>query len=158
MVGVAISSSKVLMCHVTHGNWNGAQAAEMYTSGLGPALRKAYPSKKRFLVLEDNDPTGYKATVARNAKLKEKIDILELPKRSPDLNPLDYGFWDAVNLRLRRQEKSFAESKKESREEFIVRLRRTILRIPKKVLTKLVGSMKRRCAAVKAAKGGDFEE
>ena len=158
LVGVAICAKKVLMCHVVDGKWNGAAAAKMYSSSLVPALRKAYPSNSRFLVLEDNDPTGYKATVAKQAKREGNVDVLELPKRSPDLNPLDYGFWEAVNKRLRRQEKLFAASKKEEPEEFVARLRRTTMRMPPQVLGPLIKSMKRRCVAVKAARGENFEE
>lgn len=158
LVGVAICAKKVLMCHVVDGKWNGAAAAKMYSSSLVPALRKAYPSKSRFLVLEDNDPTGYKATVAKQAKREGNVDVFELPKRSPDLNPLDYGFWEAVNKRLRRQEKLFAANKKEEPEEFVARLRRTTMRMPPQVLGPLIKSMKRRCVAVKAARGENFEE
>ena len=158
LVAVAISARKVLMCHVVPGKWSGSAAATMYSSSLGPALRKTYPSKKRFVVLEDNDPSGYKAKVAMEAKRKANIISFEIPKRSPDLNPLDYGFWDAVNRRLRAQEKRFAYDKRESHQQFVARLRRTILRIPKTVLAPLVKNMKRRCAAVKKAEGAHFEE
>ena len=158
MVAVAISASKVLACHPVIGRWNGPQAVEMYSKSLAPALRKAYPTKKRFLLLEDNDPTGYKSNVAKAAKVAAKIDILPFPKRSPDLNPLDYAFWDCVNRRLRRQERWFPQDKKEERTAFVARLRRTIMRVPGHILCPMVKSMKRRCAALKAAKGKDFEE
>ena len=41
---------------------------------------------------------------------------------------------------------------------FIKRLKRTIMRTPSATLEPLVKSMKRRCAALKAAKGADCEE
>ena len=158
MVSVAISAQKVLMCYQVKGHWNGAKAAEMYSSYLAPALRKTYPAKKRFLLLEDNDPSGYKSNRGKDAKRAERIDVLALPKRSPDLNPLDYGFWDCVNRRLREQESVFHTRKKETPQQFTARLRRTIMRTPKKILTPMVESMKRRCAALKACGGKDFEE
>ena len=68
----------------------------MYTKHLAPALRKAHPAKRKFVVLEDNDPMGYKSRAAIQVKKEEKIDVFEIPKRSPDLNPLDYGFWAHV--------------------------------------------------------------
>ena len=40
--------------------WNGAAAKAMYTGPLAKALRKAYPTKSKFIVLEDNDPSGFK--------------------------------------------------------------------------------------------------
>jgi len=157
-VSVAISAKKVLCCHVVKGAWNGTAAAKMYTDAVGPALRKAYPSKKVFNLLEDNDPTGYRSKAGLAAKAEAKIKVFNIPKRSPDLNPLDYGFWTAVNRRLRRQESKYGKEKRETRDEFVARLRRTILRMPQKFLTKLVKQMKLRCLALKDAQGGHFEE
>ena len=56
------------------------------------------------------------------------------------------------------RESKFPPSKRESRAAFIKRLKRTIMRTPSATLEPLVKSMKRRCAALKAAKGADFEE
>ena len=157
-VAVAISAKKVLMCHVVPKKWNAAEASTMYSKSLAPALRRAHPGKKRFLLLEDNDPSGYKSKMAVQAKADNAIDVLSFPKRSPDLNPLDYGFWDCVNRRLRKQEAAFPSAKRETRAKFVARLKRTIQRVPEAVLTPLVKSMGRRCKALKLAKGHDFEE
>ena len=46
----------------------------------------------------------------------------------------------------------------EAGDEFIARLHKTILAVPETVLTPLVQSMKRRCIALEAAGGKDFEE
>ena len=129
-VAVAISAKKVLTCHVVKGKWSGEAARQMYTDSLGPALRRLRPHKRRFLVLEDNDPTGYKSGAGISAKEALKIDVLELPRRSPDLNPLDYSFWAEVNQRLRAQEAKYADGFKETRKAFEARLKRTILRVP----------------------------
>ena len=86
------------------------------------------------------------------------VKCIPFPKRSPDLNPLDYGFWSMINKHLRSQEAKFPPSKRESRAAFIKRLKRTITRVPSATLEPLVKSMKRRCAALLAAKGADFEE
>lgn len=155
---VAISAKKVLMCHEVKGNWTGTAAAKMYTSALAPALRRASPGKRKFLILEDNDPTGYKSKAGLDAKRKEKIGTLDLPKRSPDLNPLDYAFWSEVNRRLRHQEASFPESKRETRDAFIARVKKTMMRIPRRTLAAMVKQMRARCLALSAAKGKHFEE
>ncbi|CAK0845543.1 unnamed protein product, partial [Prorocentrum cordatum] len=155
-VAVAISAKKVLMCRVMGGRWNAATAAEMYQEALAPALRKANAKSRSVLILEDNDPTGYKAKLSKEAK--EKVECIPFPKRSLDLNPLDYGFWSMINKRLRGQEAKFPPSKMESRAAFIRRLKRTIMRVPSATLEPLVQSMKRRCNALLAAKGADFEE
>ncbi|CAK0806807.1 unnamed protein product, partial [Prorocentrum cordatum] len=127
----------------------------MYREALAPALRKANAKSRSFLILEDNDPTGYKAKLSKEAK--EKVKCYPFPKRSPDLNPLDCGFWSMINKRLRGQEAKFPPSKKESRAAFIRRLKRAIMRVPSATLEPLVKSMKRRCTALLAAKGADFE-
>ncbi|CAK0889625.1 unnamed protein product [Prorocentrum cordatum] len=130
----------------------------MHQEALAPALRKANAKSRSLFILEDNDPTGYKAKLSKEAKTKEKVKCIPFPKRSPDLNPLDYGFWSMINKRLRGQEAKFPPSKKESRAAFIRRLKRTIMRVPSATLEPLVKSMKRRCTALLAAKGADFEE
>ena len=157
-VAVAISATKVLTCFEVKGNWCGAAAEELYSQHLGPAFKKARPSKKKFLLVEDNDPSGHKSGKGEEAKAAARMTCLPFPKHSPDLMPLDYGFWTEVNRRLRAQEKKFAASYYETRKHFVARLRRTILRIPKVFLTKLVGAMKKRSQLVKDAKGWHFEE
>ena len=158
MMAVALSAKKVLMCHVVPGKWNASEAAKMYSKSLAPALQDMYPSKRRYQILEDNDPSGYKSKAAIQAKDECKIVPMGFPKRSPDINPLDYGFWSHVNRLLRKQESAFPASKRETRCQFIARVKRTVKRVPASVLTPLVKSMKRRCVALRNAKGKDFEE
>lgn len=158
LVSAAISSTSVLMWHVVKGNWNGKEAENMYANVLAPSLRSKHPGKRRFTILEDNDPSGYKSNLGKDAKAASGLNVLELPRRSPDLNPLDYGFWAEVNRRMRLQERRFSKNKYESRAAFIVRLRRTATRMPSTYCASLVKSMRRRCKAVEAARGGDFEE
>ena len=157
-VAVAISSKKVLMCHVVSGAWNAKAAVEMYTNALAPALQKEHPGKRSFLLLEDNDPTGYKSNKAKDVKKVLGVNVLEIPKRSPDLNPLDYAFWSEVNKRLRTQEAKFADNYTETRCSFARRLRRTILRIGPGTLRPMVSNMKRRCMLLREASGRYFEE
>ena len=81
-----------------------------------------------------------------------------IPKRSPDLNVCDYALWKMVNKRMRAQEKSRPDSKKETRAEFLIRLRRTAMRLPSSFVQKSIGDMKRRCEMLKAAQGYHFEK
>ena len=130
----------------------------MYTNALAPALRKEHPGKRSFLLLEDNDPTVYKSNKAKYVKKALGVNVLEIPKRSPDLNPLDYAFWSEVNNRLRKQEAKFADSYTETRCSFARRLRRTILCIRPCTLRPMVSNMKRRCVLLREASGRYFEE
>jgi len=158
MVSAAISSVGTLMWHVVEGNWNADAAVNMYENHLFPAVAKAKPNKRKWLILEDNDPSGYKSKKAKEAKHSLHLDVLELPRRSPDLNPLDYGFWAEVSRRMRKQELRFSSAQKESRENYLARLKTTATSLPKSYMKSLVESMKRRCVALQAAKGLDFEE
>ena len=40
------------------------------------------------------------------SKVQGKMDVLKIPKRSPDLSLLDFVVWKEVNRRSRNQEKS----------------------------------------------------
>ena len=132
------------------------------------SLEKAYPThakmvrdKKRhrqWSVLEDNDPTGYKSSAGKDAKKKVGIDVFELPPRSPDLNVLDYSLWAEISRRLRKQERKFPCNKVESKSDFIKRLRKTAMGLPKSVVRKAVEDMQRRCKKIEEAKGGLFDE
>ena len=111
-----------------------------------------------FTIIEDNDPTGYKSKSGLAAKAECNIIPDDLPKRSPDLNVLDYCLWHEVNKRMRAQERKFSKSKTETQTAFKERLRKTAMSLPTSLVTRAVGSMRRRCHAVKQMKGGLFTE
>ena len=81
----------------------------------------------------------------------------DLPKRSPDLNVLDYSLWHAINARMRVQDRSLCK-KKESKAQYLARLRRTAMGLPQSVVTKAVQDMHRRVRLLARAKGGLFHE
>ena len=158
LISAGLSSEKVLMWEQVKGMWTGAAAAGVYKNNLKKALDAAHPDKTSHCILEDNDPTGWKSKKGVAAKKDAKLKVFEIPPRSPDLNPCDYGLWKEVDKRMRKQEKNFAKDKKETRKKFAERLARTAKRLPKKFLLKLVCDMRRRCQRLFAAKGGHFEE
>ena len=153
-----VANGKVLLWHDYGANWNGSVAAGVYSGPMKAALIQAWPKKNSHLVLEDNDPTGFKSGKGEEAKVAAKINVLELPRRSPDLNVLDYAIWKAVSTNMRRQERSFPSRKRETRNEYIARLRRTALRLPRTTIEKSIASMVRRCELLYRAKGRHFEE
>ena len=59
---------------------------------------------------------------------------------------------------MRAQESRWHHGKKESREQYLVRLRRTAMRLPPKFINSFVMNMKVRCQRMYMAKGGHFEE
>ena len=111
-----------------------------------------------MLNLEDNDPTGYKSGKGVAAKKEAGIVALSLPKRSPDLNPLDYGLWHAINVEMKKQENMMRKNKKETTAAYMARLRRTALSLPAPLVKSTVMSMYKRIRLVVQAKGGLIKE
>jgi hypothetical protein len=158
LVAGGVGVGKVLLWENIDENWSGRVAADLYSGPTKKCLKKAYPAKRSWQVLEDNDPSGYKAKRAIEAKVAAKITAFEIPKRSPDLNVMDYFVWSEVESRLRKQERRWAPGRVESRADFKKRLRRVAKNIPTDVLDKAVGDMAWRVQQVFKAKGGLFEE
>ena len=99
---------------MTDGRWNAAKAVAMYVA-LEKTLARTYPEHAarphaKWVVLEDNDPAGYKASAAKRKKAEFGISVMALPPRS---------IWSEINRRLRRREASFPEQKKESKAAFL---------------------------------------
>ena len=111
-----------MLWHVVENTWCGTEAEAFYSGPLAKALAKEYPTKRTHRVLEDNDPTGYQSGKAKRAKAElPKLEVFCIPKRSPDLNVMDYYVWDAIERRLREAEFHMSHDKRQSREEFIIR-------------------------------------
>ena len=125
---------------------------------MATALTKARPGRQRWTVLEDNDPTSFKSNAGIAAKANAGITVFPIPKRSPELNVLDYAVWKGVNKRMRNQEKAWPKGKRETREQYAGRLRRTAMRLPQSFIDDSVGDMQRRCQRLYAARGHHFEE
>ena len=153
-----VGGGKVLVWETIDGTWCGAKAAKLYTDAVLPAVKERYGAKRRFCSLEDNDPAGNRSAVAMRAKTACKLDVLCLPKRSPELNVLDYAVWVEVERRLRSQEKRWPAGKRETRAEFERRLDRVAKTLPSSFIDKSIMGMKRRCERLHAAEGGLFEE
>ena len=157
LIQAAVGHGRVLVWHEVEGSWNGAAAEALYCGPLKTALRRNYPQKRTHKVLEDNDPSGYKSGAGTAAKRACNIEVFEIPRRSPDLNPLDYAIWAEVNKRMRRQELKW-KRKKESREQYVARLKRTAQGLERAFVDKVIGNMAVRCERLYRARGGYFLE
>ena len=158
-VTAAVVKGKIRMFDFVKGHWSGQKAAAMYKGPLLRTLKRAFPAKAvrknaTWTVLEDNDPAGYKSSAGKAAKLEASIMSVDLPPRSPDLNTLDYSLWAAINAAMRKQERAFRKNKKETKEQYMARLRRTALNLPTSLVTKAVKDMHRRLRKISAAGGG----
>ena len=159
MVIAAVGKGKVLLWEYLHKKkWSAKTAADMYSGPLAKALRKAYPRRRKFTVLEDNDPSGFKTKAAEKAKKAAGIKPFVIPKRSPQLNVLDFAIWAKVNTNMRAQERRWAANRKETRDQYLLRLRRTAMRLPPKFINKSIMNMKVRSQRLYDAEGGHIEE
>ena len=96
------------------GSWTATAAAEMYKG-----LRRAVGHDRQVALLEDNDPVWKTASVGRvKSSLRFRTLPGGFPRRSPDLNPLDF----AINAEIdRRALRSFRRNRgrRVSNKEFI---------------------------------------
>jgi transposase len=148
-VCAGVSNCRVVMWEYLPKSWNGKEAAALYEGAIAKTLKKARGEKRKYLVLEDNDPTGYKSNVAMKKKVELGIETVVFPRYSPDLNPLDYCLWAEIEKRV------LANSPKtpETVAAYKRRLRLTALRLPAAFVRKAVEAMPKRIKAVIDAKG-----
>ena len=78
------------------------------------------------------------------AKKDSRINVFTIPKRSPDLNVLDYCIWTEIEKRMRRQERKMKD-KSETREQFSKRLDKIAFDLPPALINKAIGNMRTRC-------------
>ena len=147
-VCAGVSGGKIIMWEY-YSKWNGKAAADMYRGPILSALKKQRGMKDSYLIAEDNDPTGFKSGLGIEAKAEVGIHTIKWPRYSPDLMPLDYSLWDAINNRM----DMCAPKDRESKEDFKKRLRRVAFRLPAASVRKAVKSMKKRAAEIWKAGG-----
>ena len=146
----AIIGCRVRVWHYLPRRWNGDEAKKVYEKVLAPALKRHRGPKRTYILLEDNDPTGFKSKVGVDAKAALKIQPMEFPTYSPDLNPLDFALWQEVQNRMAAQ----VAPNKESAEKFKQRLRKTAMSIPESVVRKMLTSIKGRAQSIYEMNGG----
>ena len=147
---------KVFTYLVPGGKWN-ARAAALFYRALADFLRAEYPESvgKKWVIIEDNDPAGFRAKKSIEIKKELKLEPIGLPPKSPDISPLDYSIWSHVLKTMRAQERKMR--KKESKKCHIERIKSTMKNMDKNFLRKTMRSMKKRLTACYKAKGGHFE-
>ena len=63
-----VGNGKVLLWEYIEGPWGGVAAEKAYRGVIKKALKLEFPRRKSYVILEDNDPSGFKSSVARRAK------------------------------------------------------------------------------------------
>jgi len=107
-----VSGDQVVFWEYLSGPWGGDAAAALYQGPILKCLQKNRGVKRRYTIMQDNDPRGYKSRKAVEARRELNIDTMDLPRYSPDLNPLDYGIWEAVQTRMDKRKVQGRESVK----------------------------------------------
>ena len=149
-VFAAIVGDRVRVWHYLSGAWCGEAAKDVYKGVFLKALKRYRGEKRRYSIVEDNDPSGFKAGVAVAAKREVKINPIEFPTYSPDLNPCDYSLWEEVENRMTEQK----VPRSEDVDGYKARLRSTALAIPAPVIRKMLADMKSRASEIYERKGG----
>ena len=147
-----VCSDRIRVWHYVDKRWNAATAVEAYQGPIQSALKKHRPEKSVWRIVEDNDPSGYKTAKARAAKKALDIEPMEWPGYSPDLNPLDFSLWKAVEERAREA----IGQRQVSAKEYKRVLRQAALRLPARVVRSAVADMRRRIAACYENNGGNI--
>ena len=127
-----ICGDRIVLWHYATTKWNGKTAASMYTGPIQQALKRHRPDKAVWRIVEDNDPAGYKAKAAQQAKSEVGISVMDWPGYSPDLNPLDFSLWAEVEKRARAK----VGETQVSATEYKRVLRQAALRLPREVVKK----------------------
>lgn len=152
-----VGNGKILLWEYIEGRWNSHEAARLYKGPMLKALQNEYPSRRRYNVLEDNDPTGFRSHLGMKAKDDAHIDTFRIPKHSPQLNVCDYFLWKEINNRMRATERKWADTKRETRTAYLRRLTRTAKSLPPDLVNAAVGHMTVRCQRLVDKEGGQIE-
>ena len=151
-ITAAVAKDRIIMWHVGPRVWNGKAAAAMYSGQLRPALQRCWGKRPWYRVVEDGDPTGFQSNAGKRAKKASGIKSEKLPPRTPEWMPLDYSIWAEIVKRVMRDGPA-----KETRTEFLERLRRVALSLPKAYVRTVLESMKKRIIAVREAQGHNIK-
>jgi hypothetical protein len=146
-----ICGHKVVLWEEIKGMWNADKAAEMYSGPIKDVLKKKRPGKKHWRIMEDNDPAGFKSRKGKTAKKENKMKTETQPPYSPDLNPLDFSIWAAIDRKALAGRRA-----NETKEVYKARLRSVALGLPAAQVKKAVESIRKRAQAIFEADGGDI--
>ena len=101
--------------------------------------------------MEDNDPAGFKSSKGKMAKGANSMRTVNQPPYSPDLNPLDFSIWAAIDKKALG-----GHAAGESIAAYKARLRRIALSMPRAEVRMAVEGIKKRAQAIFEADGGNI--
>ena len=148
-VSAAVARDRVIMWHVVPGSWSGQTAATMCKGPLLRSLQRVWGDRRQYTIIEDGDRTGYQSNRGQLAKAEARLHSQTLPPRTPALMPLDYSIWQKIERRMLDNSPAGMESKAQ----YLKRLKKTAMALPRAFVRKQLEDMKRRAAEIVAARG-----
>jgi hypothetical protein len=148
-ISAVVAINRIIMWEVVEGSWNGQKAADIYKGPMKKALQQTWGQKRFYRIIEDGDRKGNQSNKGKRAKVSAKIRAITLPPRSPCWMPLDFAIWDKIMGRVL----SGAPGRAETKPEFLRRLRKCAMSLPRAWVAKQIGRMKKQIDGVVEAKG-----
>ena len=146
---VAISYNEGAIACEPYKDMNGAYFADFVRRQFVPMFAKANKDGSR-LFIQDGDPSQ-NSKAARDALAEVNAELLPIPPRSPDLNPIENVF-KLVGDNLRKDAIKYKISK-ETLPEFQARVIATIRSIPIRTINKIIESMDNRLSIILRTRG-----
>ena len=145
---VAISYGKGVICCIPYDKVDGKYFADFLGEHFDMMVQKA--GKNSRLWLQDGDPSQNSA-LAKKAMKQVNSELLSIPARSPDINPIENLF--AVTKAVLRREAIDKNIRVETMNEFEVRVKRTPREIPVSTTDRIIESMNHRMRMIVKQKG-----
>ena len=145
---VAISYDKGIVLCEPFEKMTGAFFAEFIDDHFTEAFRIA--DKETDLFVQDGDPSQ-NSKLARASMDKADAQLLQIPARSPDLNPIE-NFFHLVSEGL-RTDAILHQYMDESMADFKARIIRIMDAIPRETIDKTISSMRKRLLQIIAGRG-----
>ena len=144
---VAIAYKKGVIICEEYEKLNGAYFADFIKRNFINMFGAADKDHVNYF-LQDGD-RSQNSKAAKEAMKRVKAEVFHIPAKSPDLNPIE-NIFHLTNKELRKTSKQI---KTESREEFVLRIRRALHSVPLATIDKTILSMDRRIEMVIQARG-----
>ena len=107
------------------------------------------------IVFRDNDPKGFASNIGKNAEIDNDVPVVSLPRRSPNVMPLDYTFHRSIGQHLKNETLDWPVHKSETPEEFTERLLRAYGSLSEEMVLKGCAGMTKRLKSMHEVNGAE---